>query len=130
MRTILTIPAFVLGCLLLAAGPAWAYRDCATKEQMLERKIAIAKSRGNANQVEGLERALVNVRRYCTDASQRGKAEMKLLDKREEVMEREADLETARLKGDAKNIAKREKKLREAQAEAAKAERELNSLNK
>ena len=112
----------------LLAGNAWAYKDCKAKEQMLERKIAIAKAHGNPHKVTGLERALANVRLYCTDDSLRGKAEMKALDKREEVMEREADLEEARATGDAKKIAKREKKLAEARAEAAEAEKELKAL--
>ena len=111
------------------AGNAWAAKDCARKEQILERKIAIAKSRGNnPYRIANLERALANVRLYCTDQSQRGKAEMNLLDKREEVLEREADLEEARAKGDAEKIAKRERKLREARREAAAAERELKAL--
>ena len=115
---------------LLTAGPAWGDRNCERKEQILERKLAIAKTRDNPHQVAGIEQALANVRLYCTDHSLRGKAEMKLLDKREEVGERRAELEEARAKGEAKKIAKRERKLAEAEAELAEAERELKALQR
>jgi len=114
--------------ILLTVGPALAGRNCEVKEQILEKKIAIAKARGNSRQLAGLERSLANVRQYCTDDSLRGNAEMKVLEKQEKVMEREAELEEARAKGDAKKIAKRERKLHAAQAEVAAAEQELKAL--
>ena len=106
---------------------ASAYPGCQRKEQILERKLAIAKARGNMNQAASLEIALSKVRLYCTDGSLRAKAEMNLADKREEVLEREEELEEARAKGDPKKIAKRERKLREARREMEQAERELGA---
>jgi hypothetical protein len=122
------IALLLLAGILLTADPSHANQGCKTKEQILESKIAIAKSKGNTSQVAGLEEALGNVRLYCNDGSLRGKAAMKLEEKREKVMEREAELEEAREKDGAKKIAKREEKLAEALREMADAERELKEL--
>lgn len=119
---------FFVAVVVLNARPALAYPDCKRKEEILERKIAVAKSHGNTRQAAGLERSLENVRRYCTGDSLKAKAEMKVADALEEVAEREADLEKARAKGDAGKIAKREKKLREAQQELTGAEQLLQGL--
>ena len=112
----------------LGAGSVSANAGCKKKEQILTEKIALAKARGNQHQVAGLEEALAHVRTYCTDDSLRAKAAMKVADKRQEVMERETDLEEARQKNDPKKIAKREKKLQEARLELEQAEKKFNAL--
>lgn len=129
---------FILSLFLLAffasfiaqANPAQANRNCKAKEEAIKRQLEYARAYGNSNREAGLERALANLQRYCTDDSLRGKAEMKVLDKKEEVLERELDLEEAKAKGDREKIAKREKKLREARQELAEAEAELERLSR
>ncbi|MDL2209351.1 DUF1090 domain-containing protein [Desulfovibrio sp. OttesenSCG-928-O18] len=130
MNFLSKILLLTLAVLVCATGPAWAAKNCKAKEEVLERKIALARERGNQHRVAGLEQALANVRRYCRDGSMRGKAGMNLADKREEVQERRQELEEARLKGDPEKIAKRERKLREAEREMAAAEQELNALDR
>lgn len=131
MKKIFILPLFLVAFFaFVQTAPAQANRNCQAKEEAIERQLEQARSYGNTNRAAGLERALANVRRYCTDDSLRGRAEMEVVDKREEVLEREIELEEARAKGDAKKIAKREEKLREAREELAEAERELGRLSK
>lgn len=129
MKHIYRVTAAVFFTVLMAT-PSLAQENCKRKEAVLERKLAIAKSHGNTHQVAGLEEALARVRLYCSDESLLGKAEMKVEEKREKVFEREADLQEARQKGDAKKISKREKKLTEAREELAEAERKRDALKK
>ena len=109
---------------LLPLAPALAgSRDygCRQKEERLERNLALARAANNPWRVAGLEKALEEVRRNCTEPRPQAKNDSKILDKEEKVRERQLELEKARAGGDAKKIAKREKKLREAQAELEEA---------
>ena len=95
---------------------------CRIKEENLERKLEYARSANNHWQVAGLEKALDEVRRNCTEPRLKARNESKIRDKQEKVREREAELAEARAKGDPQKIAKRERKLREARAELEEAQ--------
>lgn len=96
-----------------AKGP----KGCQAKEATLQWKLAEAKENGRTGQVEGLERALANVRTWCTDGSLKAKADLELWEKEQEVAEREQDLRDAKAGGKPDKIAKRERKLAEAKRE-------------
>ena len=51
---------------------------CKRKEQAIETKMEYARKHGNQEQLRGLEEALSQVRRWCSDGSLRAKAELKV----------------------------------------------------
>ena len=67
--------------------------------------------------INGLKKALSEVKANCYDKELRESKQKKITEQKEEVAERRHDLQEAKEKGDADKIAKREKKLKEAQEE-------------
>ena len=87
-----------LGIALIAfCGMSLASDDfaggCKRKEQAIETKMEYARKHGNQEQLRGLEEALSQVRRWCSDGTLRSKAELNILEKQDKVKERQADLE-------------------------------------
>jgi hypothetical protein len=109
--------------LLILAPAAQASSLCAEKEQNIQREISYAEQHNNPHRVKGLKKALSEVRENCTDSKLIAEHQEKITRQKREVIERQTDLDKARLKGDADKVAKREKKL-------AEAESELKSLEK
>ena len=86
-----------LGIALIAfSGMSLASDDfaggCKRKEQAIETKMEYARKHGNQEQLRGLEEALSQVRRWCSDGTLRSKAELNILEKQDKVKERQADL--------------------------------------
>ena len=95
---------------------------CKRKEQAIVTKMEYARKHGNQEQLRGLEEALSQVRRWCSDGSLRAKAELKVLEKQDKVQERQADLDKAVAEGKGeKKRAKLQRKLSEAKEELAEA---------
>ncbi|MFV0454350.1 MAG: DUF1090 domain-containing protein [Pseudomonas sp.] len=107
----------VMTLLSLAAGLAHAEESCASKEADIRRQLEYAREHGNAWRIEGLETALSKVRAHCTGAGLRAERQEDIDEAREEVREREAELQKALRDGDRKKIEKRERKLDEAREE-------------
>jgi len=104
------------------------YEGCMKKQQAVERQLAIARQHNNTHKVEGLERALANIKSWCSENNMRAKADYEVWEKQREVEERRQELEEAKAGGKAKKIAKREEKLREAEKELREAEEERKAL--
>jgi hypothetical protein len=116
----------VMAAPLLAAEDAPGLTGCAAKKQGIINQIELAKSRGNADQQAGLEKALSEVTANCTDASLKKERENKVLDAKHEVSQRQADLDKAMKKGDPEKINKRKDKLAESRKELQEAVDELD----
>ncbi|MCS3431405.1 DUF1090 domain-containing protein [Klebsiella sp. BIGb0407] len=116
------VAAFALSLLILVPA-AQASSLCAEKEQNIQREISHAEQHNNPHRVAGLKKALSEVQAHCTDSKLIADHQEKIASQKREIIERQSDLEEARLKGDADKIAKREQKL-------AEAESELKSLEK
>ena len=80
--------------------------------------------------VAGLEQALRNIETHCTDAGLLEEQQEKVAKQKQEVEERLADLQSARVSGKPDKIAKKQAKLEESQAELLEAQRELEALQK
>lgn len=100
-----------------AAQPAPAPTTCEAKREAIGRDIEEAKARGQKQRLRGLEKALAEVRRSCTEAKLAAEHQRRIRDQEREVAKRERDLRDARRNGGADKVARREDKLREAQAE-------------
>ncbi|MTD27542.1 DUF1090 domain-containing protein [Erwinia sorbitola] len=107
----------ILGISLLTLATfAQANSVCKQKEQAILKQIDYAKKYGNHYRVAGLERALSNVRTYCSDASVQAAHQQKIQQLEQKVAQREQELRREKAQGNnRKKIAKLEKKLAEAQ---------------
>ena len=90
---------------------------CQEKAQDIQKEIRYAEKHINQSRIDGLNKALSEVRASCTDSKLRADHQEKIADQKEEIAEREQDLQEAKQKGDADKVTKRESKLKEAQEE-------------
>lgn len=90
---------------------------CQEKEQDIQREISYAEKHHNQNRIDGLNKALREVRANCSDGKLKAEHQQKIAKQREEITERQRDLKEAEQKGDADKISKRQRKLDEAQHE-------------
>jgi len=117
---LLGITLFSLSGSLMAAQSL-----CQQKEQDIQREIEMAQKHNNQRRVNGLERALTEVRSGCTDKKLKASHLEKINAQKEKVAERERELKEERDEGhDKDKIAKRERKLEEARQELKKLQAE------
>lgn len=115
------LPLVLVAAAALTSG--WAVAQpgpsttCAAKRDAIARDIDAAKANGQTQRVRGLERALAEVRRNCSDARLAAEHQQRVRSQERKVAQRERELQEAQRKGDADKVARREDKLREAQAE-------------
>ncbi|MGV3345965.1 DUF1090 domain-containing protein [Enterobacteriaceae bacterium LUAb1] len=106
-----------LFCILLFSliGSAQATRVlCQQKEQAILKEIEYARQHNHPYRVNGLERALNEVRTHCTDDKLRADHAKKITEHEAKVAKREQELREAQEKGNSSKIEKRERKLTEA----------------
>lgn len=96
---------------------AFAVSPCQEKEQDIQREISYAEKHHNQNRIDGLNRALSEVRANCSDSKLKAEHQQKIAKQQAEIAERQNDLREAEQKGDADKISKRQRKLDEAQQE-------------
>ncbi|EOV9017625.1 DUF1090 domain-containing protein [Cronobacter muytjensii] len=110
-RTVLALALFSWNAAALAASP------CEEKAQEIEKEIRYAEQHQNQGRIDGLKKALSQVRNNCRDSDVIAAHRQKVAEKEAEVAERRAELHEATQKGDADKIAKRRHKLAEAEQE-------------
>lgn len=103
--------------LLSVSAMSQASSPCKEKEQEIAREISYAEKHNNQSRIDGLNKALHEVRTTCSDSKLRAEHQRKIARQKDEVAERRDDLATAKQKGDADKISKREHKLKEAETE-------------
>ena len=94
---------------------------CAQKQKAIETEIAYAKVYNNPYKINRLNRALSNVKRYCSDADLEVKRDERIKEKELKAAKAKRELQEAQLKGDSSKILKKEQKLNKALAELAEA---------
>jgi len=108
----------ILACILFSTtAAAQAASLCQEKEQEILREISYAEKHHNQNRINGLNKALREVRANCSDSDLRAKHQQKISELHAEISERRAELKQAQQSGDREKISKRERKLKEAEAE-------------
>ncbi|ARF51570.1 DUF1090 domain-containing protein [Pantoea stewartii] len=119
-KLLLGIVLFSLSGSLMAAESL-----CQQKEQDIQHEIEMAKKHNNQRRVNGLERALTEVRAGCTDKKLKASHLEKINAQKQKVAERERELKEERDEGhDKDKITKREHKLEEARQELKKLQAE------
>lgn len=107
-----------LGLALFSLSTAsFASSPCQEKEQDIKREISYAEKHNNQSRINGLKKALSEVKANCSDSKLRADHQHKIAEQKEEIAERRRELAEAKEKGDAEKITKREQKLKEAQNE-------------
>ncbi|MDN6298403.1 MAG: DUF1090 domain-containing protein [Halomonas sp.] len=132
-----TLPATAAAWLLflLAATPTLAssscegVKGCDRKFCEIEQQLDIAQKNGNKYQVAGLEKALKEARRHCTDEGLREDLAEDMEDAKEDLAEYEADLREAEADGDRDDRRKYRQKIAEEQNEIQRLESELSDLD-
>ncbi|EML2681547.1 MULTISPECIES: DUF1090 domain-containing protein [Klebsiella] len=122
LTCLILVSPFVAG--VATASSKWS--GCAEKEYQIQKQLEYAKAYGNIHRVRGLERALTNVQRYCTDGKLTSEWQEKVADKESKVRERMEELRHAQASGDPEKIRKKEKKLQEAKNELMEVQSGLN----
>ncbi|WP_434777078.1 DUF1090 domain-containing protein [Neisseria sp. Ec49-e6-T10] len=115
-KFILSIIALSLSMTVSAKG-----LSCAEKQKAIETEISYAKTHNNTYRIAGLNKALADVKAYCTDEGLKAKRQEKVKEKEFKVSKAERELKEAKARGDAQKIAKRERKLQKALTELAEA---------
>jgi len=105
-----------LALVSLSAG-AYASSPCLEKQQDIQREIRYAEKHHNQSRIDGLNKALREVKAKCNDSQLRADHQKKIDKQKDEIAERRRELDEAKAKGDADKISKREHKLNEAQEE-------------
>ena len=90
---------------------------CQEKEKDIQREISYAEKHNNQHRIDGLKKALSEVKAHCSDSQLKADHQKKIAKQQEEITERRNDLREAEQKGDADKISKRQRKLDEAQQE-------------
>lgn len=73
--------AFAISLFALSAG-SYANTLCQQKEQDIQREISYAEKHNNQNRINGLKKALSEVRAHCTDSKLRADHQEKLLSRK------------------------------------------------
>ena len=113
--------ALAFGLAALSAQ-ALASAPCLQKQQDIQREISYAEKHQNQRRIDGLNKALREVKANCSDSKLRAEHQQKIAEQKEEIAERRRDLAEAKEKGDADKISKREHTLSEARDELKKLE--------
>ena len=124
------IPIAALAVFIALDCPALAGSGtCQEKEQAIMRQLDIARHYNNRGKIRGLERALANVRTWCSDDGLLTKAQDNIEQKQKKVREREQELAEAKAEGKGSDkIAKRARKLEEARNELLEAVQKRDAL--
>ncbi|MDM0035051.1 DUF1090 domain-containing protein [Variovorax sp. J22P271] len=112
--------AGVLGLSLGAAAQPPAGGPCRAKYDEINAQLAEAKAQGQRQRARGLQRALDEVSRSCTDDRLKAEHAQRIRKQEQEVARRQRDLEQAQKQGRSDKVASRQAKLQAAQDELAR----------
>lgn len=118
--------------LLFCTQHALAAQTCAERQASLETERHYAEKQGPASRLQGVEKALAEVKQHCTADSVRQDAEQKvtklqakLADKKADLQQVEQDLQRAQAENNQKKIAKYSEKKSDKQHDIDKLDKEL-----
>lgn len=109
----------------LAENPA-----CQRKSAEIEQQIERAKEAGNRNQVQGLEKALSQVKENCTDAALIADKKKDIADQQEDIDEILADIKEKQSEGRYDKVKKLERKLQREREELESLQGELRDIER
>ena len=80
---------------------SFAMSLCQEKEQDIQREISYAEKHNNQHRIDGLKKALSEVKDNCTASKLRADHQKKIAEQKDEIAARRQDLQEAKAKGDA-----------------------------
>lgn len=101
---------------------------CDSKKQAIETQIDYAKQNNETFRVQGLEKALHQVKTFCTNDKLEAKYKIDILEKTNKVTKRQDELAEAQIEGKQQKIAEQKLKLRDAEKELSEAQAKLTSF--
>lgn len=113
----------------LASSGCEGVKGCDRKFCEIEQQLDIAQKKGNKHQVAGLEKALKEAKRHCTNEGLREDLVEDIQDAKKDLAEYEADLREAKEDGDMDDRRKYQQKIEEEQNEIQQLESELSRLD-
>ena len=116
-RTVAAAAVLAAAAFGAAAQPAMT---CDGKRDVITREIGEARAASQTQRVKGLERALRQLNKNCTDDKLKAAEEAAVKKQKTKVAQRQRDLAKAEKKGDARKIEGRKEKLAEEEAELAR----------
>lgn len=124
-----------LSLLLISASLVWAVPTqassaCQYKIDRLEQQQEYARMYGNVHRQRGLERAIANVKRYCTDADVLREQQEDIQEQRDDIAQIQGELREHQLRNRQDKVRKLERKLAKEQQELADMEAEFEALQK
>ena len=102
---------------------------CAEKTCQVEKQIEIAKKNGNDNKVDGLNKALNEIKNHCSDDKIISSLEDDLSKSNDELKEHQEDLKKAQAEEKSDKIEKYNAKIKEDEAEILALKEELSKMN-
>ncbi len=112
---LVTAAVFAAAAAAAHAANCDALDGCAAKACRIDAQLDAAKAAGNAKQVAGLTRARGEIA-HCSDDGLKAKRAMALAQAQKKIDARNAELARAQATGDAKKVARAQKKLDNAQS--------------
>lgn len=119
MKTLI-LASVLLSTSLYAQVDCSVLTGCAQKSCRIASELEGARKQKNSPKIAGLEKALKESTANCKDENLTQKHQDKIQKQKEKILELEADLTKARLKGKKEKIIKLEKKLDDEKAELIK----------
>ena len=102
---------------------------CAEKTCQVEKQIEIAKKNGNDNKVDGLNKALNEIKNHCSDDKIISSLEDDLSKSNDELKEHQEDLKKAQAEEKSDKIEKYNAKIKEDEAEISALKKKLLKMN-
>ena len=113
----------------LASSSCSHLKGCDRKFCEIENQLKISQEKGNKNKADGLQKALEEAKKYCTDEGLRKDLMKEIAEAKEDMSEYQADLTEAEEDGKTDKVRKYQEKIKAQRSEIKDLERELISLD-
>ena len=104
-------------------------KGCAQKTCQVEKQIEIAKKNGNNDKIDGLNKALNEIKNHCSDDKIIAGIEDDLSEANDELKEHQEDLKEAKAEEKSDKVEKYNAKIKEDEAEISALKEELLKMN-
>ncbi len=126
---LVTIMTLAMSSFSFADTDCSELKGCAEKTCQVNKQIALAKKAGNSHKVEGLNKALEEIKEHCSDEKIITDIEKDLTEAKEELVEHQEELREAQADQKSDKIEKYTIKIKEDEAEIVSLQAKLSKMN-